>query len=141
MTECIWVTTTQRQSTFTAPSLRVGGSPIVTNKVGRNLGVYFYFKLDLKPYISNICRTCYFQLRQLRTVRQSQQPEIQRTLLHAVVSCRLDYCNTLYAGLPACDIAQLQSVQNSAARLFGGVSKYDSVTPIFGDVLHWLPIK
>ena len=25
--------------------------------------------------------------------------------------------------------------------LFGGVSKYDSVTPVLCDVLHWLPIK
>ena len=37
--------------------------------------------------------------------------------------------------------AQLQSVQNADARLFGGVSKYDSVTPVLRDVLHWLPIK
>ena len=53
----------------------------------------------------------------------------------------MDYCNSLYAGLPACDIAQLQSVQNAGTRLFGGVSKYDSVTPVLRDVIHWLPIK
>ena len=39
------------------------------------------------------------------------------------------------------ETAQLQSVQNAAARLFGGVSKYESVTPVLCDVLHWLPIK
>ena len=60
---------------------------------------------------------------------------------HAFVSCRFDHCNSLYACLPACDIAQLQSVQNAAARLFGDVSKYDSVTFVLRDVLHWLPIK
>ena len=32
-------------------------------------------------------------------------------------------------------------MQNAVARLFGGVSKYDSVTPVLHDVLHWLPIK
>ena len=101
---------------------------------------YFDSKLDLKSHISNICRTCHFQLRQLRTVRRSLQQEILKTLLHAFVSCRLD-CNYLFAGLPACGIAQLQSVQNAAARLFGEVSKYDTVTPVLRDVLHWLPIK
>ena len=57
------------------------------------------------------------------------------------VSCRFDYCNTLYVGLPSCDIAQLESVQNATIRLFGSVSKYDSVTSVLCDVLHWLPIK
>ena len=56
-------------------------------------------------------------------------------------ACWSDYCNFLFAGLPACDIAQLLSVQNAAARLFGGVPKHDSVTPVFRDDLHWLPIK
>ena len=45
------------------------------------------------------------------------------------------------AGLPLCDIQHLQSVRNTAARLFGGVSKRGSVVQIFRDDLHWLPIK
>ena len=92
------------------------------NQRTSNLGIFVYCKLDLKTQISNICRTSYFQLRQLRTVRQSLGPEILKTLLHNFVACQLDCCNSLYAGLPACDIAPLQSVQNAAARLFGGVS-------------------
>ena len=138
-TECIWVTKKQRQSTFAAPKLTVGGSIIVPTKGARNLGVFFDSKLDQKSHISNICRTCYFQLRSLWTVRRSLQPEILNTLLHAFVSCRLDYCNSLFARLPACDIAQLQSVHNAAARLFGGVSKYDSVTQ--SSVTLFTPIK
>ena len=124
-TEFVWVTTRQQQSKLAALSLTVGGSIIVPAKGARNLGVFFDSKLDLKSHIYNICQTCYFQLRQLQTVRRSLQPKILKTLLHVFVSCWLDYCNSLCAGLPACDIDQLQSVQNAAARLFGGVSKYD----------------
>ena len=51
-----------------------------------------------------------------------------------------DYGNSLFAGLPACDITGLQSVQNAAARLFGGISMFESVHPVFIDVLHWLPV-
>ena len=84
------------------------GSIIVPTKEARNLGIFFFAEVsDLKSHISNICRTRYFQLRQLRTVRRSLQPEILKTLLHAFVSCRLDYCNSLFAGLPACELAQL----------------------------------
>ena len=31
-------------------------------------------------------------------------------------------------------------VQNAAAKLFGGLRKYDHVTPILRDTLHWLPV-
>ena len=43
--------------------------------------------------------------------------------------------------LPACDISRLQSVQNAAGRLFGGVSRFDSVHHVLRDDLHWLPVK
>ena len=55
-------------STKGAPNLTVGGSIIVPTEGARNLGVFFDSKLDLKSHISNICRTCCFQLWQLRTV-------------------------------------------------------------------------
>ena len=42
--------------------------------------------------------------------------------------------------LPACDVSRLQSVQNAADRLFGGVSRYDSVKHVLRVKLHWHPI-
>ena len=44
-------------------------------------------------------------------------------------------------GLPACDISRLQSVQNAAERLFGCLSRFDSVDHVLCDDLHWLPVK
>ena len=35
---------------------------------------------------------------------------------------------------------RLQSVQNAAGRLFGGLSRYDSVEHVLRDKLHWLSI-
>ena len=47
----------------------------------------------------------------------------------------------MYAGVSACDTAQLQLEKNAASRLFGSMSKYSRVTPVLCDVLHWLPIN
>ena len=76
----------------------------------------------------------------VRIVCRSLTPDILKTLLNAFVSCRLDYCNSPFAGLPAHDIARLQSVQNAAARPFGGISKSENVQPVLRDVIHWLPV-
>ena len=103
--------------------------------------MFFDSHLDLKQHISNVCRSCYFHLRQLHIVRWSLPPSVLQTSLHSFVSCRLDYCNSLMAGLPLCNIQCLQSVQNAAAHLFGDVSKWGSVVPVLPDDLHWLPIK
>ena len=140
-TECMWLCTKQRRKTLSAPALHVGGATIQPTSDARNLDVFFDSHHDLKQHILNVCRSCYFQLRQLRVVRRSLSPGVLRTRLHSFVSCRLNYCNSLKAGLSLCDIQRLQSVQNAAARLFGGVSKRGSVVPVLRNDLHWLPIK
>lgn len=141
-TEAMWITSRNTFRSLSAvPSVTVGNSVIQPSLGARNLGVYFDCRLDMKQHINNVCRQCYFQLRQLRVIRRSLPPAILKTLLHAFVSSRLDYCNSMFYGLPKCDITKLQYVQNSAARLFGGLRKFDHITPIMRTELHWLPIK
>ncbi len=59
--------------------------------------------------------------------------------VQALVISRLDYCNALLAGLPACTIKPLQMIQNAAARLVFNEPKRAHVTPLFIS-LHWLPV-
>ena len=57
-----------------------------------------------------VCWSGYYQLRQLRGIVQSLTP------VHAFITSRLDYCNSLLLGVTDQQLKRLQSVQNAAAR-------------------------
>ena len=75
----------------------------------------------------------------MRVIRRSLPADVVKSLLHAFI-CRLYYWNSLLFGLPKRDLHKLQLVQNAAAKLYGGLRRYDHVTPILRDNLHWLPV-
>src|SRR6218665_302299 len=92
--------------------------------------------------LSNLLsRDCFYQLRQLRTVTRSLTASATATRVHAFVANMLDYCSSLYAGLPACRLGCLDRVLRSAARLIGGIPKLGHVSKYMLDVLHWLPAE
>ena len=63
------------------------------------------------------------------------------SLVHAFISSRLDYCFSLLAGISDTLIRQLKSVLRVAARLVTRRRKYDPISEIVRDKLHWLPVR
>jgi len=63
-----------------------------------------------------------------------------KTLVQAFVSCRLDYCNSLFFGISEGLMNRLQSVQNAAARLVTGTRRSDHILPVLRQ-LHWLLVR
>ncbi len=84
-------------------------------------------------------RSCRFALYNIRKIRPFLSEQAAQLLVQALVLSRLDYCNALLAGLPACTIKPLQLIQNAAARVVFNEPKKAHVTHLFIR-LHWQPI-
>ena len=97
----------------------------------------------MADHVTTVCRAGYYQLRQLRQITQSLTPTVAQTLVQAAfISCRLDYCNSLFYGIADSDsqLRRLQSVQNAAARLITGTRRTEHIRPVLQS-LHWLPVR
>ena len=79
-------------------------------------------------------------MRNIRAIRRYITKSACEKLVHALISSRLDYANSLLFGLPQQRLNWLQSMQNMAARLITGTGKFEHITPVLR-ALHWLPIK
>ena len=85
--------------------------------------------------------TCFYWLHQLRRICRSLDTESAKTLVHAFVTSRVDYCNTVLAGSPISTIDKLQRVLNVAARGVSGTRKFDrGLTQLRYSELHWLNV-
>ena len=106
-----------------------------------DLGVTIDGPLTMRDHVQKICRSSSFQLRQLRVIRGSLSIDTCTMLVHAFVSSRLDYCNSLLTGISDELANKLQSVLRSAARLILGKRKFDPISDDLRQRLHWLPVK
>lgn len=106
----------------------------------KNLGVYFDPLFQFDKHINAVVKSSFFQLRSVAKVKHFLSRKDLEVVIHALISSRLDYCNSLYIGLPQSTLSRLQMVQNSAARLLTGTRKRDHISPVLAS-LHWLPIK
>jgi len=79
----------------------------------RDLGVILDGQLTMADHVAAVCRSGYYQLRQLRSVARSLSLEAVKTVVHVFISSRLDYCNSLLTGVNEGLLRRLQSVQNS----------------------------
>ena len=91
-------------------------------------------------HVAAVCRSGYYQLRQLRPLTRCLTTAAAETVVHAFVASRLDYYNTLLYGVSDRLMRRLQSVQNAAARLVTGVPRCDHITLILQQ-LHWLLVR
>ena len=101
--------------------------------------MWFDSTLSVNSHINKTCSLAFYYLYNIRKIRKYLSRETTEMMMHAFLSSRIDYCNSLLFGLPAYQIHKIQRVQNAADKLIYNESKYCGITPLLYN-LHWLPV-
>lgn len=94
--------------------------------------------MSIDKHLSNTRKACFFHLQNLKQLKQIVPKKMMHTLIHAYITSRMDFCNSLLAGSTQKQIKQLQVIQNSCVRLLH--PRVESITEKLS-LLHWLPVK
>ena len=139
-TEFIWLGSTRRLVRCTFDPIIINGDTILPSRTTRDLGAYIDSGINFDDHVARLTRTCFFQIRQLRSIRRSLTVESSHALVRALVLTRLDYCNGLLGWAPKFLLGQLSGVLRAAARLILLLPRSGSVTDRIRTELHWLDI-
>ena len=108
--------------------------------VVKNLGVKMDTSLTMRDQINSIRKSGFYYLNWIRKIRPYLTLQTAKCIVHALVICRIDYCNSLLVNLPASAIRSLQGLMNAAARVVTMSPRQNHITPVL-QALHWLPVR
>ena len=107
------------------------------------VGIHFLLHSVLIVYhnnVSQVIKSTRVHARDLYKIRPLLDLNTSFLLANALVSSRLDYCNSLFLSLTDFELRRLQLVQNSLCRVVTRSMKYSHITSQLKK-LHWIPIK
>lgn len=106
----------------------------------RNLGVIIDSSLSFDNQIKSVVKSSFYQFRLISRLKPFLNTKDLQVIVHAFITSRLDYCNSLYVGISKHNLSRLQLVQNAAARFLTGTKIREHITPVLS-TLHWLPVQ
>ena len=123
------LSTKQQLAKVDINNITVGESVVNTKPIVTNLGSWFDSQLSMSTHISKLCSSAFFHLHNIRRIRKFLIPVETKSLVHAFVTSRVDYCNSLLYGLPASQLNKVQCVLNTASRLVFYAPRFSHITP------------
>jgi len=132
--------TPKHKPALTPITLHVGNTTVTSTSKVRDLGVIIDGTMSMEEHVSSVVRSAYAQLSKIARIRGFLTPQATKSLMHAMVTSRIDYCNSLLYGLPRTLLNRLQQVQNACARVVMRIPRRQHITPVLKE-LHWLPVE
>ena len=120
-------------------SITVGDATVEPTFSAQNIGAVFDDTMSFEEHVNELCMIAFYH-RNISRIRPCLSIDSTKTLVHALVTSRLDHCNSFLYGLPDYLTQRLQYVMNAAAKVITCKRKFDHVTPLLIE-LHWLPVR
>ena len=130
-TEFIVFRSPQLKSDLSGLSVNVGESMLTQSSMVRDLGVIFDQFLNFDDHITAICRSTHFHIRNICKIRNLLSYDACSTIIHALISCRLDYCNSILYNVPKSKTDRLQRLQNQCACILTKSPHREHIAPVF----------
>ena len=133
-TELILLSTRQAFNKFTRAAVGVVSTAISPENHVKSFGVTLDDQLKLSKHVSNVIRSCFYRIRQLKHIGRYLDCQSAATVVHSFVTSRVDFHNGLLAAAPVKQMDQQQRVLNAATLLL--LHDFDLRANV-RDRLHW----
>ena len=128
-TELMLVTSNRTKHLHNLPtSISIGNAQILYKQSVKNLDFTLDCHLTMNAHVTNIARTCYFELRRLTSIRRFLTSTATATFVSAFALSRIDYCISLLYGSTHDVTSHLQRMQNYAAQVILRLPKSSNIT-------------
>ena len=129
-----------KQSVKLSGCLNSSGSLIPFSPSTKLLGVHLDDTLSFDLHVSKTVSSSLIILKNVRSIRKLLTPEAAATLIHAIITSKLDQCNSLLFNVSLTNLAKLQRIQNFALRTVLNLRPRSQLTQHFQE-LHWLTVE
>ena len=105
-----------------------------------DLGVLLDNHLDMSRQVNNTCKSAsLLAIHNIGKIRNYLDQPTAEKLIHAFVTSKIDFCNSLLFGLPKKQLDKLQRILYAAARIATKTKRCQHISPVLRK-LHWLPV-
>lgn len=105
--ECILTGTRQQLCKLQLCAISVGHDTISARTQVKNLGCWLDSHLSMSKHVTSACKSAFCYLHSIRRKKNYLSRENLLILVHAFITSRLDYCNSLLYGVPKDQISKL----------------------------------
>jgi len=117
-------------ATIPGRAVRIGSTVVEPVSTVRDLEIMLDAGFTMSAHISAVVKASFVALRRIRSVRRSIPRHALLTLIQALVVSKVDYCNSVLAGVSDTQLRRLQSVLNAAAWLVFLARRSEHITPL-----------
>ena len=137
-TEFLIITSSFLKQSFDDLNIMVGDSNIVSSNSAQNIGVMFGKCMKLDDHISRVCKSTYFNMRNIGSIRSILSNDACSQLINSLVTVRLDHCNYIYCMVCLITVCIAYRKFNTAARIMARLPKFYHISATLFH-LYWPP--